>query len=592
KVPILGRESIIVGFHLTEYLLHDVLSTLKASTYVLITDSHLAPLYLEAFQLTFDRLVTQAWSGSDKPAPRLLTYTVAPGEQTKSREGKAAIEDFMLGHACTRDTCMLALGGGVIGDLVGYVAATFMRGIPLVQIPTSLLAMVDSSIGGKTAIDTPHGKNLVGAFWQPHRVFIDLHFLGTLPEREFYNGMAEVIKTATIWSESDFSVLENNPEAIRAAVLDSTSGPSDSQAGTTAPPGALESNRTTAQRLLLQVVMGSARVKAEVVSNDERESGLRGLLNFGHTVGHAIEAILSPKLLHGECVAVGMVLESEIARNLGILDQVSLSRLVGCLRAYSLPVSLDDKLLTQRAQGTPVYVADLMQVMRVDKKNIGTTKRLALPCRIGKTIKDEPIPVADEVIATVIAPGVTVLPVPTYQPAPLQNGQEIVVPVPGSKSISNRALVLAAMGSGTCRLQNLLHSDDTQVMLAALQQLGGCQYTWEDNGHTLVVQGGGGKLSTPDVELYLGNAGTAARFLTTLVTLVAPHPEKPNTPTILTGNARMKQRPIGPLVEALRANGSDISYAESSGCLPLRVQPSPTKLAGGTIRLAASISSQ
>ncbi|KAJ1969038.1 3-dehydroquinate dehydratase (3-dehydroquinase) [Dispira parvispora] len=593
KIPILGRESIIVGFHLVDYIVCDLLATLKVSHYVLVSDQNLKPLYVEKFQRAFAKY-TASLEGDGQPIPRLLTYILPPGEQTKSREQKAALEDFMLAEACTRDTCMLALGGGVIGDLVGYVAATFMRGVPLVQIPTSLLAMVDSSIGGKTAIDTPRGKNLVGAFWQPHRIFIDLHFLSSLPEREFCNGMAEVVKTATIWSEDDFSVLENHAAEIRAAVLDSSSSTDGYSIDT--PPGALESNRTEPQRLLMRVVMGSAKVKAEVVSADERESGLRGLLNFGHTVGHAIEALLSPQLLHGECVAVGMVLESEIARNLGYLQQVALSRLVGCIRAYGLPVTLHDKLVAQRTNHATVKVADLMDVMRVDKKNVGSVKRLALPCRIGKTVDTKAIPVADDVIATVISPGVQVQSAVESGILPLGGGRETVVTVPGSKSISNRALVLAALGSGTCRLKNLLFSDDTQVMLNALQELGGCQYKWEDGGNTLVVTGSGGQFHIPDKELYLGNAGTAARFLTTLVTLVPASSDKADpehpTATILTGNARMKQRPIGPLVEALRANGTSIEYQESEGCLPLRVTPVPKRLPGGKIQLAASISSQ
>ncbi|KAJ1930229.1 3-dehydroquinate dehydratase (3-dehydroquinase) [Tieghemiomyces parasiticus] len=594
RIPILGRDAIVVGFHLTEYLLREVLTTVRASTFVLVTDKNLEPLYLDRFRRAFATLVaaaeTSATSNGAKP-PRLLTFVLPPGEQTKDRLSKAHIEDFMLAEACTRDTCLLALGGGVIGDLAGYVAATFMRGIPLVQIPTSLLAMVDSSIGGKTAIDTPHGKNLIGAFWQPHRVFIDLAFLATLPEREFYNGMAEVIKTATIRSESDFDVLETHPEAIRAAVLEA--GQADETDDVSqGPRGARTAHRTPAQKLLLRVVMGSARVKAEVVSADERESGLRGLLNFGHTVGHAIEALAAPHLLHGECVALGMVLESEIARNLGHFDQVGLSRLVRCLKAYSLPVALDDARVLKLTCGVRPRVADMMRVMRVDKKTVGTTKRLALPSRIGATVQDYPIPVADNVIETVISSGVQVQPVAGTPAAPLHSGQEIVVDVPGSKSLSNRALVLAALGTGTCRLRNLLHSDDTQVMLSALEKLGGCSYTWEDAGRTLVVTGGAGLFHVPDVDLYLGNAGTAARFLTTLVTLVPPSPNNPAATTVLTGNARMKQRPIGPLVTALRANGTKVAYEESDGCLPLRVTPQVGGLAGGRIQLAASISSQ
>jgi pentafunctional AROM polypeptide len=179
---------------LTDYVLKDVLSNIPASNYVIITDTNLAPIYLPNLVERFNSISSEiSAKRGDKP-PRLFTRTLPPGELTKSRQTKADIEDWLLSNAVTRDTCFIAMGGGVIGDLVGFVAATFMRGVPVVQMPTTLLAMVDSAIGGKTAIDTPHGKNLVGAFWQPKRIFIDLAFLQTLPEREFSNGMAEVIK--------------------------------------------------------------------------------------------------------------------------------------------------------------------------------------------------------------------------------------------------------------------------------------------------------------------------------------------------------------------------------------------------------------
>lgn len=214
KVSILGKDSIHCGFHLVPYIARTVLDTLPASAYVLVTDTNIASLYLDAFKQGFKEELSRL----GKPS-RFLTHTIHPGETSKSREGKAAIEDFLLLNKCTRDTIILALGGGVIGDLVGFVAATLyvpncsfhlravvhpyqrsMRGVRFVQIPTTLLAMVDSSVGGKTAIDTPHGKNLIGAFWQPEYIFIDAAFLETLPPREFSNGMAEVVKVFPIIS--------------------------------------------------------------------------------------------------------------------------------------------------------------------------------------------------------------------------------------------------------------------------------------------------------------------------------------------------------------------------------------------------------
>lgn len=169
----------------------DILENIPSSTYVLISDTNIGPLHLGRFAEGFNQNVEKI-----RPEARLLTYTIPPGEAAKTRQTKATIEDWMLSQSCTRDTVVIALGGGVIGDMIGYVAATFMRGVRLVQVPTTLLSMVDSSIGGKTAIDSPLGKNLIGAFWQPERVFIDLKFLETLPEREFINGMAEVVKVS------------------------------------------------------------------------------------------------------------------------------------------------------------------------------------------------------------------------------------------------------------------------------------------------------------------------------------------------------------------------------------------------------------
>ncbi len=264
RIAILGKEDIVVDHGLwRRFVTHDLVDHVQSSTYVLITDTNLLPLYVPSFQASF----SQAAQTCASP-PRLLVFAVPPGEASKSRETKAEIEDWMLSQQCTRDTVVVALGGGVIGDMVGYVAATFMRGVRFVQVPTTLLAMVDSSIGGKTAIDTPMGKNLVGAFWQPRRVYIDLAFLDSLPEREFINGMAEVIKTAAIWDAAEFAALEAGADAILRAVR--------------AAPGA--DRLAPIRDVLKRIVVGSARVKAHVVSSDEREGGLRNLLNFGHSI--------------------------------------------------------------------------------------------------------------------------------------------------------------------------------------------------------------------------------------------------------------------------------------------------------------------
>ncbi|KAF9870555.1 hypothetical protein CkaCkLH20_12045 [Colletotrichum karsti] len=559
RITILGKDDIVVDHGIwLDFVTHDLLQNLKTSTYVLITDTNLFDTYVPPFEKVFN--------DAAPATTRLLTYAIPPGEVSKSRHTKAAIEDWMLSQKCTRDTVIIALGGGVIGDMIGYVAATFMRGIRFVQVPTTLLSMVDSSIGGKTAIDTPMGKNLIGAFWQPLRIYIDLAFLETLPRREFINGMAEVIKTAAIWDEDEFTALETNASAILAAIK------SDGE-----PLQRLSPIRD----ILKRIVLGSARVKAQVVSSDEREGGLRNLLNFGHSIGHAFEALLTPQLLHGEAVAIGMVKEAELARYLGILRPGAVARLVKCIASYDLPTTLHDKRVVKLTAGKKCPVDVLLDKMAVDKKNDGTKKKIVLLSAIGKTYEQKASVVEDRAIRVVLSPATQVFP-------GVPQAHSTTVTPPGSKSISNRALVLAALGQGTCRIKNLLHSDDTEYMLSALSKLGGATYAWEEAGEVLAVEGKGGKLNASKDALYLGNAGTASRFLTTVVALCAPSDV---SSTVLTGNARMKVRPIGPLVDALRANGLSIKYLGQEKSLPLQVDAA-AGFEGGLIELAATISSQ
>ncbi|KAH6877356.1 Shikimate dehydrogenase [Thelonectria olida] len=559
RISILGEANIIVEHGLwLDFVADDLVQNIPTSTYVLITDTNLFSTYVPSFQTRFE-------TAAAGKSTRLLTYAIPPGEASKSRETKAEIEDWMLSQQCTRDTVIIALGGGVMGDMIGYVAATFMRGVRFVQVPTTLLAMVDSSIGGKTAIDTTMGKNLVGAFWQPRRIYIDLAFLETLPPREFINGMAEVVKTAAIWNESEFTALEESAPRILECVR--------SKGADRLKP---------IQDVLKRIVIGSAKVKAEVVSSDEREGGLRNLLNFGHSIGHAIEAILTPQLLHGEAVAIGMVKEAELARYLGVLRPGAVARLVKCIASYDLPTSLQDKRVVKLTAGKKCPVDVLLEKMAVDKKNDGKKKKIVLLSAVGKTYEPKASVVDDKAIRVVLSPAIRVNP-------GVPESLEVTVTPPGSKSISNRALVLAALGSGTCRIKNLLHSDDTEYMLSAIHQLGGATYSWEDAGEVLVVEGRGGRLQASKDSLYLGNAGTASRFLTTVVALCAPTDAA--TSSVLTGNARMKVRPIGALVDALRSNGVDIEYLGRENSLPVRVDAAEG-FKGGVIELAATVSSQ
>ena len=210
--------------------------------------------------------------------------------------------------------------------------------------------------------------------------------------------------------------------------------------------------------------MGSISVKAHIVTIDERETGLRNLVNFGHTIGHAIEAILTPTILHGECVSVGMILEAEVSRQMGILSQVGVGRLNRCLKAYNLPVTLADPRIASLPAAKLLTVDRLLDIMRIDKKNSGAEKKIVILSRIGATYEQKATVVRDSIISKTLSEAAQVIPgIPKHHP--------VKMATPGSKSISNRVLVLAALGKGVCRLKNLLHSDDTQVMMAALNEL-------------------------------------------------------------------------------------------------------------------------
>ncbi|HVE77600.1 MAG TPA: 3-dehydroquinate synthase, partial [Gemmatimonadaceae bacterium] len=239
-----------------------------AHRYVVVTDEQVGPLYAERARAAFGDADVLA---------------VPPGEVHKTRESWARLTDAMLARGHGRDTTVVALGGGVVGDLAGFVAATYMRGLPLVQVPTTLLAMIDAAIGGKTGVDTAAGKNLVGAFHPPAAVVADPDVLATLPAPHLRAGLAEAIKHGVVADEAYFDFVREALPSLLAA---------DGWAGES----------------MTELVAVSARIKAEVVSRDERESGLRKVLNFGHTLGHAIEAASGYALLHGEAVAIGMAL--------------------------------------------------------------------------------------------------------------------------------------------------------------------------------------------------------------------------------------------------------------------------------------------
>ena len=278
-----------------------------------------------------DALYGEALQSAIAPHYRRVTHCLLPdGEQHKDWHSLNLIFDHLLTENCDRKTVLFALGGGVVGDMTGFCAATYMRGVPYVQVPTTLLAQVDSSVGGKTAVNHPRGKNMIGAFYQPARVICDLATLDTLPPRELAAGLAEVIKYGPIADAAFFDWIEAHL------------------------PELLARDRTA----LAHAVRRSCEIKAAVVGEDEREGGLRAILNFGHTFGHAIESGLGyGHWLHGEAVACGMVLAAELSAELGLVPAAFVQRLSMLLEHAGLPT-----------QPPPMPVERWFELMRLDKK--------------------------------------------------------------------------------------------------------------------------------------------------------------------------------------------------------------------------------
>lgn len=300
---------------------------------LIVTDSHVGPLYAERLKRCIGRPDCPVWS---MPA----------GEQEKNLARFAELLDFLAASGMTRDSCLLALGGGVVGDLAGFAAACYMRGIAFIQVPTSLLAMVDSSVGGKTAVDLPAGKNLAGAFHQPKAVWIDPEVLDTLPDREYIAGLAEVVKAGAIAGGEFFSWLETHAEALAAK-----------------DPAAVG-----------EAIARSCRLKADIVARDETEQGDRALLNFGHTFGHALEVLLDyGSLVHGEAVAIGMALAAEYSAQLGLAGLDEADRLKRLLQGFGLPTQLPAAMDPER----------IVEKMRLDKKALRGELRLVLWRGIG-----------------------------------------------------------------------------------------------------------------------------------------------------------------------------------------------------------------
>ncbi|HEY5798991.1 MAG TPA: bifunctional shikimate kinase/3-dehydroquinate synthase AroKB [Burkholderiaceae bacterium] len=331
-----------------------LVQNVSGSHAAIVSNTTVAPLYLEACK--------RALEAAGK---KVISIVLPDGEQYKTWDYLMRIFDALLEHKCDRKTTLIALGGGVIGDMTGYAAASYMRGIPFIQIPTTLLAQVDSSVGGKTGINHPLGKNMIGAFYQPRAVLADTAVLATLPARELAAGLAEVIKHGAIIDSAFFDWIEANMPALLARD----------------------------EAALAHAIRRSCEIKADIVRQDEREGGLRAILNFGHTFGHAIEAGLGyGAWLHGEAVGCGMVLAADLSYRLGHIDFVSKTRVRALVEAAGLPVTAPDLGLER-----------WLSLMEVDKKNEGGAIKFILLKPLGKA---HIASVPDDLLAATLTAGI------------------------------------------------------------------------------------------------------------------------------------------------------------------------------------------
>ena len=351
RVDLKGEVNNSYGILIGQGLFDDLAAELKnkpiANAYAIIADSNVENIY--------GRKLLKNLQNKNLHA-HLITFPA--GEKNKSRKTKENIENKMLGLALGRDTCVIALGGGVVGDVAGFAAATYMRGIPYIQVPTTLLAMVDSSIGGKVGVDTVHAKNAIGAFYQPKKVIMDLNFLRTLPKKELINGVAEIIKHALIKDKDFFHFLEKNVDKILKYDLES----------------------------LKSAIKRSCEIKASIVMQDEKEKGLRRILNYGHTIGHAIESALNYKISHGQAIAIGMSYAAKLSAKHGSLHQGSVIRQNNLLEYIGLPHKLSHRKLKSNK---------ILKHIPYDKKIMDGKMNFVLLNSIGDAFIDDNITLED-----------------------------------------------------------------------------------------------------------------------------------------------------------------------------------------------------
>jgi 3-dehydroquinate synthase len=351
-----GDYRVTIGAGLRHDFAARIVESARAHRYAVVSDAEVGPQYGDALVSELAR------------HGRSSLHLMPAGEAHKTRDTWARLTDDLLASGCGRDTTIVALGGGVVGDMAGFVAATFMRGVPVVQCPTTLLAMIDASVGGKTGVDTPAGKNLVGAFHPPAAVLVDVETLASLPLAHRRAGLAEAIKHGII-ADADYLA---RIDSVLPSLLDGDPA------------------------VTLDVVARSVEIKADVVRVDSREQGLRKTLNFGHTLGHAIELTSGYSLLHGDAVAIGMVLEARLGELIGVAEKGTAREIERVLRRAGLPVSRPASL---RAEA-------VLEATRHDKKARAGAVAYALPAKIGAMAGAErgwAIEVGDTLVREVLA---------------------------------------------------------------------------------------------------------------------------------------------------------------------------------------------
>ena len=522
-------------------IVHSIKSKFPSYQYLILTDEHISQIHLPSFQAEMQA-----------NGLKYMTYILPSGELNKSHDSIVKVQDFMFTNHFNRTDILIALGGGLLTDFGGFVSAIYMRGVAFINIPTTLLSMVDASVGSKTAINTKFGKNLVGSFYDSKAIYVNVNFLKTLDDRNFSNGFAEIIKAALLVDKDLFHQLETcNVRDLK------------------------EKN----QKELEGIIKRSIDIKVSFVLKDKKESHLRKLLNLGHTIGHGIEYALHEELLHGECLGIGMTKMLEIGMRKGIIEENTgfevMTRLKGVLDRFKLPYRVPNEL----------NLKHVLLNMMSDKKNEAQEIRFVFIKDIGvyheKSVAVE-IPLIMEVLSNKIHPIQCEIPA---------QGTPFEPDTVGSKSITNRVILMGSLAEGTLEIDNFVQAEDTEVLLTAMKALGLCQVL-DSKKNKLTLKGTGGHFKDmefkEEIVIDIQNSGLSSRFLLCLLSFIRGQ-------FLLTGNEYMRKRPVGDLIKALRKNTEcEFEFLGNEDCLPVRIRNHKKNhgLKGGEILISSKTSSQ